>query len=60
MEEKAKIKHKTLVCSICGSHDIKIQPISNNLWVVWCESCNRANRVEKTVAFAAKEDLGFK
>ena len=62
MKTKTKVKigsrrHKGLSCKVCGSHDIKMQPVSNDLWVVWCEGCSQDNRVEKTVAFATKEDL---
>ena len=62
MKTKTEMKtgsahHRTLSCKICGSREIKMQPIAQNLWVLWCESCSRSNRVEKTVAFATKEDL---
>ena len=50
-------RHRTLSCKLCGSHEIEIQPISQNLWVVWCETCSHAGRVEKAVAFATKADL---
>ena len=61
MKTKTKVmestRHKSLSCKICGSHDIKIQPVSQDLYLLWCESCSQSNRVEKTVAFATKEDL---
>ena len=62
MKTKTEMKtgstgHRSLSCKLCGSHDIKMQPISRNLWVMWCEACDRLNRVEKTVAFATREDL---
>ena len=62
MKTKTEMKtrsahHRTLSCKVCGSREIKMQPIAQNLWVLWCEACNRSNRVEKTVAFATREDL---
>ena len=61
MKTKTKVmestRHKSLSCKVCGSHDIKMQPVSQDLYVLWCESCSQDNRVEKTVAFATKEDL---
>ena len=62
MKTKTEMKtrsahHRTLSCKLCGSREIKMQPIAQNLWVLWCEACSRSNRVEKTVAFATREDL---
>ena len=61
MKTKTKVmestRHKSLSCKVCGSHDIKMQPVSQDLYLLWCESCSQDNRVEKTVAFATKEDL---
>ena len=62
MKTKTKVKiesgrHKSLSCKVCDSHDIKMQPVSQDLYVLWCESCHQDNRVGKTVVFATKEDL---
>lgn len=58
MASKTKLKSGLkLTCRLCGSHDIRIEHLSGEMYLVICSTCDAAHRAVKSVALATDDDI---